>query len=130
MTITRKNKYGLWVVLDSIDVDRGCLEGNIPDIIGRLELLKSEAESKGMVDDEGYIDICLQDTYYDDKELEIKYYFDRVETDKEKDAREKVEAKVKADAAADRKKKAEQKKLKADAEFAEYERLKAKFGDL
>jgi hypothetical protein len=130
MTIARKNKHGLWVVLDSITVDRYDLEGSIPDVIGRLELLKSEAESKGMVDDEGYIDICLQDTYYDDKELEIKYYFDRVETDKEKDAREKVEAKVKADAAADRKKKAEQKKLKADAEFAEYERLKAKFGDL
>ena len=129
MAITRKNKSGIWVVSDSINVDRYDLEGSITNVIKVLEFLKSEAESDGMVG-EGYLDICIEDTYYNGKELLIKYCFDRVETDKEKDAREKVEAMVKANAAAARKKKAEQKKLKADAEFTEYERLKAKFGDM
>jgi len=129
MAIARKDKFGIWTVSDSINVNRFDLEGSITNVIKVLEFLKSEAESKGMVG-EGYLDMCIEDTYYNGKELVIKYYFDRVETDKEKDIREKVEAKVKADAAAARKKKAEQKKLKADAEFAEYERLKAKFGDM
>lgn len=129
MAITHKNKSGIWVVSDSINVNHYELEDSITNVIKALEFLKSEAESKGMVG-EGYLDMRIEDTYYNGKQLAIKYYFDRVETDKEKDAREKVEAMVKANAAAARKKKAEQKKLKADAEFTEYERLKAKFGDL
>lgn len=129
MAIARKNKFGIWVVEDSINVDRYDLQGSITDIVARLELLKSEAETKGMFE-EGHIDMYLTDTYYDSKELIINYYFGRVETDKEKTSREQVESKLKAEAAAIRKKKAEKKKLKSDTEFAEYERLKAKFGDL
>ncbi len=77
---------------------------------------------------EGRFDFDIERGYYgDDYELKVSYYFDRVENEKEKDAREKAEAMIKASAAEKRKKAAEARKLKKDAEYAEFLRLKAKF---
>ena len=65
--------------------------------------------------------------YNDDYELEVTYKFDRLENDKERATREKAEAAEKDRKAKERKKAAEKRKRKADVEYAEYERLKAKF---
>ena len=46
---------------------------------------------------EGRFDFDIERGYYgDDYELKVSYYFDRVENEKEKDAREKAEAMIKA----------------------------------
>jgi predicted alpha/beta superfamily hydrolase len=63
-------------------------------------------------------------------ELRVKYYFTRVENDKERSTREAAEAKVKAEKSAKRKVAAEKKRLKADAEYAEFLRLKEKFKEI
>jgi hypothetical protein len=121
---------GEWLVRDEFEVNRYEFEGTAAEIKANIDLVVEKARAKGMVD-EGTFDMTNVRGYYDDDyEIKMTYSFERTETDKEKAAREKAEAKAKADAAAARKKKAEQKKLKTDAEFAEYERLKAKFGDL
>ena len=68
--------------------------------------------------------LTLKSAYGD---LNVKYYFDRKENEKEKATREKAEANVKEAAAARRKAATEARKLKKDAEYAEFLRLKAKF---
>ena len=93
-----------------------------------LDSIVEEANSKGMIGD-GCFDISMNRGFYDDCDLNIAYEFIRVENDKERATREKAEAAEKARKVKERKKAAEKRKLKADAEYAEYERLKAKFGD-
>ena len=65
------------------------------------------------------------------RNVEADYYYQtwNINTlnDRERATREKAEAAEKARKDKDRKKAAEKRKLKADAEYAEYERLKAKF---
>ena len=125
MGIARKVD-GVWLVRDEIDLNRYDLEGTIEEVIACLNLVKEKAVSLGMTD-EGRLDIEVGDGYYGGYELRVKYYFDRSENDKERASRERIEADEKARKAKERKKAAEKRKLKADAEFAEYERLKAKF---
>jgi hypothetical protein len=125
MGIARKVD-GVWLVRDEIGVSRYDLEGTIEEVIACLNLVKEKAVSLGMTD-EGRLDVEVGSDFYGGYELRVKYYFDRSENDKERALREKAEAAEKDRKAKDRKKAAEKRKLKADAEYAEYERLKAKF---
>lgn len=128
MAIARKNKDGEWVVSAEIGVSRYDLEGTVDEIKAALDVMRNSAVAMGMVG-EGRVDISTERGYYsDDYEVKVTYYFDRYEYPAEKEKREAMEAKLKADAKAKRKATAEKKKLMADPEYAEFERLKAKFG--
>ena len=124
---------GIYVVSDKFTVNRYSLEGTLDNVIKELESVRRMAVDMGMVG-EGSLDISTEGGggyggYYDnDYETVITYYFDRVENDKEKLIREETEAKLKNEAAKKRKVAAEKKKLKDDAEYAEFLRLKEKFG--
>lgn len=123
MGTARKDKDGDWVVYDSLKIDRYDLEGSISSIKDYLDGVRERALGMGMKG-EGSLDLMITDGYV----LEVVYYFYRFENKKERESREAAEAKIKADARAKRKAAAERKKLKTDPEYAEYERLKAKFG--
>jgi hypothetical protein len=126
--MSRKNEYSIYVNYDKVNCDRYSFEGTAESVKAYIDSVVEAAEAKGMVGD-GRFDFNVGRGYYgDDYDLDIVYEFDRVENEKEKAAREKAEAKRKEDAAAKRKATAEAKKLKADAEYAEYMRLKEKFG--
>lgn len=121
---------GVWLVRDEFGVSRYGFEGTADEVKACIDAAVDKARAMGMVGD-GRFDLSTERGYYtDDYEIVMTYYFERTETDKEKAAREKIEAKAKADAAAKRKKAAEKRKLKEDAEFGEYERLKAKFAGM
>lgn len=122
-----KNKDGIWVVGDSIECDRYSFETSADGMKAYIDQIVAEAKEKGMVED-GTFDFTIENSYYDGHELRVKYYFTRTENDKERSTREAAEAKVKAEAAAKRKAAAEKKKLKNDAEYQEFLRLKEKFG--
>jgi hypothetical protein len=122
-----KNTAGIYVNWDKITCNRYSFEGTAEDVKTYIDEVVKAAEAKGMVS-EGRFDISTTRGYYDDDwETNIVYEFEREETEKEKATREKAEAKRKEAAAAKRKEKAEAKKLKADAEYAEFLRLKEKF---
>lgn len=128
--MARKNENGIYVNYDSIPCNRWSFEGTAESVKDYIDTIVEKAKEKGMVG-EGRFDFTTVSGYYgDDYELNVKYEFERVETEKEKAAREKAEAKLKADAAKKRKETIEKKKLKADAEYAEFLRLKEKFGVL
>lgn len=126
---SRKNEDGIYVVYDNIDCDRYSFETTAEGIKSYVEQIVAEAKEKGMVG-EGSFDFFIADTYYDGHELRVKYYFDRVENEKERKAREDKELKIKEAASAKRKAAAQKRKLKDDAEYAEFLRLKEKFGSL
>ena len=125
MGIARKVD-GVWLVRDEIGLNRYDLDGTIEEVTACLNLVKEKAVSLGMTD-EGRLDFDVGSDFYGGYELRVRYYFDRSENDKERATREKAEAAEKDRKAKERKKAAEKRKLKADAEYAEYERLKAKF---
>ena len=119
---------GIYVVNDKFTVNRYGLEGTIDNVIKELESVRKMAVDMGMVG-EGSLDISTESVYFSsDYETVITYYFTRTENDKEKLIREETEAKLKNEAAKKRKVAAEKKKLKDDAEYAEFLRLKEKFG--
>jgi len=123
-----RKENGIYIVSDKLIVERYNMEGNIYSVIEELQNIRDNAVDMGMVN-EGNLDISTERYYYsDDSVIVITYCFDRVENEKEKAIREKAEAKVKKDAAAKRKATIEAKKLKADAEYTEFLRLKEKFG--
>ena len=119
----------MWVVNDSIDINRYDFEGSPSSVKERIDEVVTKATNMGMIG-EGSIDITVSNGFYDSYELNIRFYFTRVENDKERKEREDREAKDKNAASEKRKAAAERRKLKKDAEFAEYERLKVKFGGL
>lgn len=128
MGVAYKNNDGEWVVSEKIDISRYDLEGSIESIKAALDAVRDRAVAMGMAN-EGSVDISVQRGYYgDDYELVIEYLFSRYENDRERETRLANEAKLKAAAKAKRKAAAERKKLMADPEYAEFERLKAKFG--
>jgi hypothetical protein len=125
--MSRKNENGIYVNYDKIHCDRYSFENTADRVKEYIDSVVEKATENGMVG-EGRFDFSTSRGYYDnDYELCITYEFDRVETEKEKFTRENAEAKLKADAAKKRKANAEKKKLKADAEYAEFVRLKEKF---
>lgn len=126
-----RKENGIYIVSDKLFVERYNMEGNIGSVIEELESIREIAVGMGMVG-EGDLDFSLERDGYEENEcmIVITYYFNRVENENEKTIREKVEAKLKAEAAMKRKVVAEKKKLKADAEYAEFLRLKEKFGAL
>ena len=125
--MSRKNEDGIYVNYDSISCNRYGFEGTAESVKAYIDTMVEAAKAKGMVG-EGRFDFDVGRGYYgDDYEVRVTYGFERMETEKEKATREKAEAKRKADASAKRKEKAEAKKLKADAEYAEFLRLKEKF---
>ena len=119
----------MWVVNDSIDINRYDFEGSPSSVKECIDEVVTKATNMGMIG-EGSIDITVSNGFYDSYELNIRFYFTRVENDKERKEREDREAKDKNAASEKRKEAALKRKLKKDAEFAEYERLKAKFGGL
>ena len=124
---TARKVDGVWLVRDEFVVSRYDFEGTADDVKACIDLAVDKARASGMVGEGRFNLTTERDFYSDDYEISVTYYFDRLETEKEKAKREKIEAQIKADAAVNRKKAAEKRKLKKDAEFAEYERLKAKF---
>ena len=125
-----RKENGIYIVSDKLFVERYNMEGNIGSVIEELESIREIAVGMGMVG-EGDLDISTERGYYDDDYgVLITYCFDRVENEKEKTVREKVEALERDRATAKRKATAEKKKLKADAEYVEFLRLKEKFGAL
>ena len=125
--MSRKNEDGIYVNYDSISCDQYSFEGTAESVKAYIDSVVETAKTKGMVG-EGRFDFGVTRAYYDDYVLCVSYEFDRVETEKEKATREKAEAKRKEDATTKRKAAAEAKKLKADVEYAEFLRLKEKFG--
>lgn len=128
--MARKNENGVYVNYDKIICDRYSFEGTAENVKEYIDSVVEKAKEKGMVG-EGRFDFTASRGYYgDDYEIDVRYEFERVETEKEKATREKAEAKRKEEAAKKRKATAEKKKLKADAEYAEFLRLKEKFSVL
>jgi hypothetical protein len=128
--MSRKNKNGIYVNNDRIVCDRYSFEGSAESVKTYIDYIVAEARKKGMIDD-GRFDISSSRGYYvDDDEISIYYEFDRTETEKEKISREKAETKHKEEAAKKRKAAADAKKLKTDAEYAEFLRLKEKFKEI
>lgn len=125
--MARKDKDGDWTVHCELTIDRYDLEGSIDSIKTALDTVRGQAVAMGMKG-EGSVDISVTNGFYDSYELEIRYYFQRYETDKERERREADEAKHKDEAREKRKAAAEKRKLKTDPEYAEFERLRAKFG--
>ena len=119
----------MWVVNDSIDINRYDFEGSPTSVKERIDEVVTKATNMGMLG-EGSIDISVSNGYYDSYELNIRFYFTRTENDKERKEREERESKMKNEQSEKRKATALKRKLKKDAEFAEYERLKAKFGGI
>lgn len=124
-----RKENGIYVVRESMEVNRYDFDGTADDLKANIDSIVEKARAKGMVG-EGLFDFDLRRGYYDSHELSVTFYFDRTENDKERTAREKAEAKLKEQAAKKRKKAAEARKLKKEAEYAEYLRLKEKFGDV
>ncbi len=127
MATAYKNREGEWVVSEKIEVNRYDLEGSIDTIKTALDLVRERATAMGMVG-EGTVDISVTNDFYDGYNLDVEYYFVRYENDKERERRLANEATMKATAAAKRKEAAQKRKMKNDPEYAEFERLKAKFG--
>lgn len=124
-----RKENGLYVVSDSFDVNRYDFDGTADQLKANIDLVVEKARAMGMVG-QGTFDLSVSYGQYDSYQIEMTYYFTRVENDKERAMREAVEAIVKAEKSAKRKAAAEKKKLKADAEYAEFLRLKEKFGVL
>jgi hypothetical protein len=125
-----RKENGIYVVSDSFDVNRYEFDGTADQLKANIDLVVEKASAMGMVG-EGFFDMEVGSDYYDGGyELRIKYYFTRVENGKERAAREAAEAEVKAEKSAKRKAAAEKKKLKGDAEYAEFLRLKEKFKEI
>jgi hypothetical protein len=127
MVAARKDQDGDWTVYTELTVDRYDLEGEINTVKAWLDQVRDQAVAMGMKG-EGSLDIRTTEGYYGSTEVEVVYFFNRLETDSEKAKREAQEAKRKAEAKAKRKAAAEKRKQMSDPEFAEYERLKSKFG--
>jgi hypothetical protein len=128
MKTAYKNHDGEWVVAERIKMSRYDLEGSVDSIKAALDEVRDRATAMGMVG-EGSVDITLNRGFYsDDYEMEVEYFFTRYEYPAEMEKRLEREAKDKAAAAAKRKEAAQKRKLKNDPEYAEFERLKAKFG--
>ena len=128
MTMARKDENGEWTVSAELVVNRYDFEGTIEQIKANLDRVREEALALGMTG-EGYIDMLVNRSYYgDDYDLEIVYRFNRLETDEERARREDLERRDREAAKAKRRAAAEKKRLKEDPEYAEFERLKAKFG--
>jgi len=125
--MTARKENGIYVVRETMEVSRYEFDGTAEDLKRNIDLIVERANAKGMIN-EGRFDFDLERGYYDDDyEIKVAYNFNREENDKEKATREKIEAKLKEDVAAKRKKAAEARKLKKDAEYAEFLRLKEKF---
>jgi hypothetical protein len=128
MTMARKDENGEWTVRAELVVNRYDFEGTIEQIKAKLDAVREEALALGMTG-EGYVDMSVSRGYYgDDYDLEIVYRFNRSETEEERARREELERYDREAAKAKRRAAAEKKRLKEDPEFAEFERLKAKFG--
>ena len=127
MARARKDSDGEWVVSSELTISRYDLEGSIDSVKTALDTVHAQAVAMGMKG-EGSVDISVTNGFYDGYELEIRYYFSRYETDKEREVREANEARLKDEARARRKAAAHLRKMRTDPEFAEFERLKAKFG--
>lgn len=124
-----RKENGIYVVRETMEVNRYHFEGTADTLKANVDLVVEKARAKGMVGD-GYFDFELECGYYNDYDIKVTYDFDRVENDKEKAVREQMEAIAKKKAAEARKKAAEARKLKKDGEYAEFLRLKEKFGDI
>jgi hypothetical protein len=125
-----RKENGIWVVRQSLGVSREDLEGTAENIKLCIDLVVERARKMGMIG-EGMFDIRASKDYYNfDYTIGIEYVFDREENDREKRKREMAEAKLKEKEAAKRKSAAEKRKMKADAEYAEYLRLKEKFKEV
>lgn len=128
MIMSRKDENGVWVVRSELAVNRYDFEGTVEQIKANLDAVRNKALTMGMLG-EGYVDISVTRGYYsDDYDLDIMYRFNRLETDVERADREALGARLKAESKAKRQMAAAAKKLKDDPEYAEFERLKAKFG--
>lgn len=128
MVMARKDSNGEWTVGAELPVDRYNFEGTVEQIKANLDRVREEALALGMTS-EGYVDISVSRGYYgDDYDMEIVYRFNRTETAGERARREELERYDREAAKAKRRAAAERKRLKEDPEFAEFERLKAKFG--
>lgn len=125
-----RKENGVYVVRETMEVNRYSFDGTADEVKAYVDEVVEKARAKGMVG-EGRFDFDLERGYYDDDwEMKVTYDFDRTENDKERATREKAEAIAKEVAAEKRKKAAEARKLKKDAEYAEFLRLKEKFGDV
>ena len=127
MALAHKDRDGEWIVPCELTIDRYDLEGSVDSIKTALDGVRGQAVAMGMKG-EGSVDISVTNGFYDSYELEIRYYFSRYETDQERERREANEARLKDEAKAKRRAAAQLRKMRNDPEFAEFERLKAKFG--
>jgi hypothetical protein len=133
--MTARKENGIYVVREVLGVDRYDFDGTAEELKANIDLIVEKACAMGMVGEGRFdfdLDFDLMRTgYYDGYcELKVTYDFDRVENEREKTKREDAEAKMKEAAAAKRKATGEARKLKKDAEYAEYLRLKEKFKEV
>lgn len=127
--MSRKNADGIYVNYDKVSCDRYRFDGTAESVKAYIDEIVEKAKEKGMVG-EGRFDFSISRAYYDDYEFTVDYEFERVETEKEKAAREKAATRAKEEAAKNRRIAAEKKKLKENSEYIEFLRLKEKFKDI
>ena len=114
--MTHKNEDGIYLKREHLLCDRSSFEGSAESAKAYIDSIVKKAKEEGMVG-EGRFAFYPVPVYYEGEyELNIYYEFDRLETEKEKEKREKAAAQTK--------------KLKADAEYAEFLRLKEKFKEV
>lgn len=124
-----KNKDGIFVVSTSFSCDRFAFDGKASDIKAYIDSVVEKAKNEGMVGEGNFLFESVND-YYSDATFYVSYHFERTETEREKASREAYEAKLAEEAANKQKKAYEKRKLRNDAEYQEFLRLKQKFKGL
>lgn len=129
--MTARKKDGVWLVRETMAVDRWGFDGTANDLKAYIDSVVDRALVMGMVG-EGRFDFDTEDEgfYSPSFTIKVTYCFERVENEKEQARREAAEAKLKEEKAAKRRAAADARKLKQDAEYAEYLRLKEKFKEV
>jgi hypothetical protein len=126
--VTRKEN-GIYVKYDNFELSIDNFDGTADVLKAAIDSAVEKAKKMGMVK-EGTFSFEARNSYYDGLEVVVYYSFWRTENEKERAIREAAELKEKERKAKRRKIAAEKKKLKDDAEYAEFLRLKEKFKEI
>ena len=123
-----RKENGIYVVDDSFEISYSDFEGTATQVKANMDLVVEKALGMGMVGD-GRFNVDLEYPWNEPK-IVVSYNFTRTEKEKERTLREQIEAKLKEEKSTARKIASAKKKLKSDADYNEFLRLKEKFKGL
>lgn len=123
-----RKENGIYVVDDSFEVSCCDFDGTSTEVKSNIDLVVEKALGMGIVG-EGRFDVDLEYSWNEPK-IVVSYNFTRTEKEKERTLREKIEAKLREEKSTARKVAAAKRKLKSDADYNEFLRLKEKFKGL